>query len=189
MWLHERTSTDRTLARPGRRFDRLRSISPDSRYSLLVTSYASTASEINSMNSWQMSTKMYTWTNVVRPLWVYYVPLACVCEPHSHYHCLIYHACSAVFIGARPSGNTFDLRNCRFKFKAIISTLNQSAIHTPYASLFVQLILAASFFRASAIISLCYSLGINQAPPSGLVVVAVRGPDACWRVAGAPPNL
>lgn len=91
--------TDRTLARQGSQFDRLRYISPDSHFPSLVASYASTASEINSMNSWQMPTKISTGTNAERPLWIY---LSRGGVSPTRIDVSINYACFAVFAGSIP---------------------------------------------------------------------------------------
>jgi hypothetical protein len=61
-----------------------------------VTSYASTASETNSMNSWPMPTKRFTCTNVEMSLWI------CISRGRVSPTCTVVsinHTCFAVFAG------------------------------------------------------------------------------------------
>jgi len=100
-----------------------------------VTSYASTASKVNSMNSWPMPTKMSPWTNVERPPWIYLLRGGVNPYPHCRLNksrllrCLCW---------GYSSGATLDLRNCDLQSKAIINTLTLPARRTPNASPFLQ---------------------------------------------------
>jgi hypothetical protein len=138
------------------------------------------------MNSWQMSTKMSTWTNVDKPLWIYLLrggasPTRIVVS--------INHACFAVFAGSITVEIPSDLCTCCFQSKAIINTLNQPAIHTTNASPFLQ--------PKEPILSWGEPVPSYHYPPrwasikhlSQVILVAIQHPYRGWTLPELHPSL